>query len=387
MKTLISILGSTGSVGKNTLEIVSKKKNHLKPFIFSANKNFKLICKQIIEFKPKFFVVNDKKIFLRVSKKFINSKVKILNNYNDIKLISGKCITVSAIPGIAGLDPILKLIKYSDKVLIANKESIICGWDLIKKEAYKKKTKLIPIDSEHYSILKLLEHQKLEQIEKIYITASGGPFLNYKPKQLKKVNFKKALKHPKWKMGKKISIDSSTLMNKIFEVVEAQKLFNLPYDKIEIIVHPNSLVHAIMELKNGLKKFIFHDTSMKIPLANAIFDDKIRIDDIIEKKEKIVYQDLIFRKVDKKIFPCVNLIKKMNEYPSTGIIVNASNEVLVEHFLRQKIGFLDIYKIIIRILKDAKYKKYAIRIPKNINQIYPIDLWARNLTLKKIYKK
>ncbi len=387
MKTLISILGSTGSVGKNTLEIVSKKKNLLKPFIFSANKNFKLICKQIIEFKPKFFVVNDKKIFLKVSKKFVNSKVKILNNYNDIKLTSGKCITVSAIPGIAGLDPILKLIKYSDKVLIANKESIICGWDLIKKEAYKKKTKLIPIDSEHYSILKLLEHQKLEQIEKIYITASGGPFLNYKPKQLKKVNFKKALKHPKWKMGKKISIDSSTLMNKVFEVVEAQKLFNLPYDKIEIIVHPNSLVHAIMELKNGLKKFIFHDTSMKIPLANAIFDDKIRIDDIIKKKEKIVYQDLIFRKVDKKIFPCVNLIKKMNEYPSTGIIINASNEVLVEHFLRQKIGFLDIYKIIIRILKDAKYKKYAIRSPKNIKQIYLIDLWARNLTLKKIYKK
>lgn len=387
MKTLISILGSTGSVGKNTLEVVSKKKNLLKPFIFSANKNFKLICKQIIEFKPKFFVVNDKKIFLKVSKKFVNSKVKILNNYNDIKLTSGKCITVSAIPGIAGLDPILKLIKYSDKVLIANKESIICGWDLIKKEAYKKKTKLIPIDSEHYSILKLLEHQKLEQIEKIYITASGGPFLNYKPKQLKKVNFKKALKHPKWKMGKKISIDSSTLMNKVFEVVEAQKLFNLPYDKIEIIVHPNSLVHAIMELKNGLKKFIFHDTSMKIPLANAIFDDKIRIDDIIKKKEKIVYQDLIFRKVDKKIFPCVNLIKKMNEYPSTGIIINASNEVLVEHFLRQKIGFLDIYKIIIRILKDAKYKKYAIRSPKNINQIYLIDLWARNLTLKKIYKK
>ena len=161
MKTLISILGSTGSVGKNTLEVVSKKKNLLKPFIFSANKNFKLICKQIIEFKPKFFVVNDKKIFLKVSKKFVNSKVKILNNYNDIKLTSGKCITVSAIPGIAGLDPILKLIKYSGKVLIANKESIICGWDLIKKEAYKKKTKLIPIDSEHYSILKLLEHQKL----------------------------------------------------------------------------------------------------------------------------------------------------------------------------------------------------------------------------------
>ena len=386
MKTLISILGSTGSVGLNTLEIIKKKKNFFKPFIFSANKNYKLICKQIDKFKPLYFVINDKKVFQKVSKKFAKSKVKILNNYENISLLKNKCITVSAIPGIAGLSPILRLISHSKKVLIANKEAVICGWELIHKKAISNRTKIIPIDSEHYSILKLLETHKLTEIHKLYITASGGPFLNYKPKQLKKVTTKQALKHPKWKMGKKITIDSSTLMNKIFEVVEAQKIFNIPYDKIDILIHPNSLVHAILKLKNGLIKFIYHETSMKIPLANAIFDGGLNIEDFIKEKKINKIENLFFRKVNKNIFPCIALKKKMNQYPSTGIIVNASNEVLVDQFLKKKIHFLDIYKIIMMILKDDKYKKYAIRNPKNIDQIHQIDLWARNLTLKKIYK-
>ena len=187
-------------------------------------------------------------------------------------------------------------------------------------------------------------------------------------------------------MGRKISIDSSTLLNKIFELVEAHVLFKIPYKKLDILIHPNSLVHAILELKNGIKKFIYHDTSMKIPLVNAIFDGKVDIDEFVKKKKNLNFQDLVFRKVNKRIFPSINLKKKLGLYPSTGIIINASNEVLVDHFLKQKIHFLDISKIIMAILKDAKYKKYAIRKPKNINQIYQIDLWARNLTLKKILK-
>ena len=278
MKQLISILGSTGSVGLNTLEIIDKKKLFFKPFIFSANKNYNLICKQIIKYKPNFFIINDKKIFKKVKKKFTNNKVKILKNYDNLETKINSSLTISAIPGIAGLEPVLKLMKYSKKVLLANKEAIICGWDLIQNASKKNKTKLIPVDSEHYSILKLLENVKIDSVKKIYLTASGGPFLNYHPKQLRNVKIAQALKHPKWKMGRKISIDSSTLMNKIFEVVEAQKIFNIPYEKLEIIIHPNSLVHAILDLKNGLKKFIFHETSMKIPLANAIFDGKLDIE-------------------------------------------------------------------------------------------------------------
>ncbi len=386
MKKFISILGSTGSVGINTLKIISKKKNYFKPLIFSANKNFKLISHQIIKFKPVYFVINDKKTFLQVSKKFKKYKVKILNNYNNInpKFISN--ITISAIPGIAGLLPILRLLKFSDKILLANKEAIICGWDLIKKKARKHKTKIIPIDSEHYSILKLLDNHKIEDIKKIYITASGGPFLNFTLNQLKKVKLKHALKHPKWKMGKKITIDSSTLMNKTFEVVEAQKIFNLPLNLIDILIHPNSLVHAILELKNGLKKFIYHDTSMIIPLANAIFDGQLEIDNFYKDKKKLEIENLVFNKVDKKKFPSINLIKTMNQFPSAPIIVNASNEILVDHFLNKKIQFLDINKIIMGVLKDGNFKKNAIKKPKNIKQIYQVDNWARTKTFEKIKK-
>ena len=187
--------------------------------------------------------------------------------------------------------------------------------------------------------------------------------------------------------GKKISIDSATLMNKIFEVLEAHKLFNIPYSKLDILIHPNSLVHAIIKLKNGLTKLLYHETSMKIPLANAIFDGNLKIDDFIKIKKNKTFHNLYFNKINKNIFPSINLKDKMIQYPSTGIIVNASNEVLVDQFLRKKIHFTDITKIIMANLKDANYRKYAIRKPKNINQIYQIDLWARNLTLKKIYKK
>ena len=389
MKQTISILGSTGSVGLSTLSIVDKKKKYFKPFLLSANKNYKLIAKQIKKYKPIFFVITDAEIFKKTKQKFKNNKIKILNNFNSLKLKKKSDITISAIPGIAGLQPTIAMIKLSKKVLIANKESIICGWNLIKKTSQKNKTKIVPIDSEHFSILKLLENHTLEDIKKIYITASGGPFLNYKPHQFKKITPKDALNHPKWKMGKKITIDSSTLMNKILELIEAEKLFNIPNNKLDILIHPNSLVHAIIELKNGLTKFIYHQTSMVIPLANAIFDGNLNIDDFYKKKKKAhtnIIENLIFKKVDHKIFPIIKLKDSVNKHPSTSIIINASNEILVDHFLRKKMPFSYIFKIIMIILNDKNYKKYAIKNPKNLIQINKIDNWARAKTLEKIKK-
>ena len=279
------------------------------------------------------------------------------------------------------------MIKSSKKVLIANKESIICGWNLIKINAQKNKTKIIPVDSEHFSILKLLESHKLNEINKVYITASGGPFLKFKSHEFKKIKPKDALKHPKWKMGKKISIDSSTLMNKILELIEAQKLFNIPNEKLDILIHPNSLVHAIVELKNGLVKLIYHQTTMIIPLANAIFDGDLNIKDfynINKQKSNSILENLSFKNVNKKTFPIINIKKRVNEYPSTSIIINAANEILVDQFLRKKIPFLSISKTIMDILNDRNYKKYAIRRPKNINDIDKIDNWTRKAILKKI---
>jgi len=386
MKKFISILGSTGSVGLTTLSIIDKKRNLFKPYLFSANKNYSLIIAQIKKYNPNYFIINDIKTFKKIKEKFKNSKTKILNNFDLINSTKKSDITISAIPGIAGLEPTIILIKSSKKILIANKESVICGWNIIKKLASKHRTKIIPIDSEHFSIYKLLKNHKFNEIKKIFITASGGPFVGYKIKQLKNINPKKALKHPKWKMGQKISIDSATLMNKILEIIEAKKIFEIPDKKIDILIHPESLVHAIVQFKNGLTKMIYHETSMIIPIVNAIFDGKLNIEDFYKDKTKRKnnFQNLSFKKVSKENFPMIALKSKINEYPSTPIIINASNEVLVDHFLRKNMPFLSIFKIIMSILKDRNYKKYAIRKAYNFNQIKKIDQWSRTITLKKI---
>ena len=388
MKKLLSILGSTGSIGLTTLNIIDKKKNYFKPFIFSANKNYKSICKQIVKYRPKYFVINDYKVFKKVKNRFKNIKnIKILNDFNLIKLNKKTDVTITAIPGIEGLKPTILAIKFSKKILIANKESIICGWDLIKKNIKKYKTKVIPIDSEHFSIFKLLQKVNPKDIKKIYITASGGPFLNFKLNNLKGIKPNQAIKHPKWKMGKKISIDSATLMNKVLEVIEAQKIFNISKNKIGVLIHPESLIHAFIEFKNGLTYFIYHETSMTIPIANAIFDSNVEIKKYLKidqfNFEKNI-KNMTFRNVDSKLFPSIKLIKEINKFPSTSIIVNAANEILVDQFLRKNIEFLSILRTIKTILNDRNYKKYAIRKPQNINQITEIDHWARKLTLKKL---
>ncbi len=384
MKKNISILGSTGSVGLSTLKIIERKKEYFRIILLAANNNYKLICKQIKKYGPKYFIINNLRVYEKVKKKFENKKIKILHDFKQLNLRKLD-ISVAAIPGIAGLEPTLMFIKHSKKILIANKESVICGWHLMKKIATKNKTTIIPVDSEHYSIFKLIKHLQQKEIEKIYITASGGPFLNYKKQQMQKITPQEALKHPKWKMGKKITIDSSTLMNKILELIEAQKLFDLPNNKLDIVIHPNSLVHAIIKKRNGLTTFIYHDTSMIIPLANAIFDGKLNIKEFYKtEKKKNKLENLVFDKVDKRIFPVINLKNRANEYPSTSIIINAANEILVELFLDKKIPFLSISKTILKILNDRNYKKYAIRKPKNIHEITKIDKWTRENIKKKL---
>ena len=388
MKT-ISILGSTGSIGINSLKIIKKKKNLFTINILAANKNYKLICKQIVQFKPKIFIINDLKVQKKIKKKFKKNIVKIISE-TDLKKFKYKKsdITITAIPGIAGLNLTIELIKTSKKILIANKESIICGWDLIKKIAQKNKTRIIPVDSEHFSIFKLLENEPKNNIKKIYLTASGGPFLKYKLSSMKNVTPKLALKHPKWQMGKKISIDSATLMNKLLEVIEAHKLFSIDVKKLEIVVHPESLIHAIIELKNGLYKFIYHETTMIIPIANAIFEEKLNILDFIKpklnNKKPIFFKNFNFLNVDKKKFPIINLKPIITEYYSTPIIINAANEILVDQFLKKKIPFNSFYKYIMMVLKDKNYKKYAIKEPKKVSEIFQIDQWSRNITYQKL---
>tara|TARA_Y100001960_G_scaffold320221_1_gene392765 strand:- start:409 stop:1290 length:882 start_codon:yes stop_codon:yes gene_type:complete len=288
---------------------------------------------------------------------------------------------MSAIVGIAGLQPTIDAIKISKIVAIANKETIICAWEILKKIIKKYNTKILPIDSEHFSIMELTNNVSDDEVEEIIITASGGPFLNLPIQKLKKVKPKQAINHPKWSMGKKISIDSANLMNKVFEVIEASKIFQFDKNKYRIMIHPQSYVHSIIRYKNGLIKMILYNTDMKIPISNTLYGKKNKILNIKKISAKTL-NDLNFQDINLKKFPSLKLIKKCLNYGTlTPTIVNASNEVLVDMFLSQKIGFLDIVGTIDKIFKDKDFKKYAKRVPYSINDIKMTDNWARLKTI------
>ena len=266
MKKKIAILGSTGSIGENTLKIIKKDKKNFEVNLLTTNKNINKIFKQAKEFKVRSIIISDISSYKKAKIRFKKSRINIYNNFDHLnKILRFKNdIIMSSITGLNGLSPTLKSIKYTKKILIANKESIICGWNLINKELKKYKTSFIPVDSEHFSIWSLLQNYNSNDIDKIFITASGGPFLKLPKKQFSNISIKKALNHPNWRMGKKITIDSATLMNKVFEVIEAKNIFNLDYSKISILTHPKSYLHAITKFKNGLTKLLLRSEERRV---------------------------------------------------------------------------------------------------------------------------
>ena len=274
-----------------------------------------------------------------------------------------------AISGFQGLKPTLDIIKYTKTIAIANKESIICGWNLIKKDLKKYKTNFIPVDSEHFSIWSLIHNDKKNNFEKIYITASGGPFRKFPLRKFKNITIKDALKHPNWSMGKKISIDSATMMNKVFEVIEAKKIFNLKYNQLEILVHPKSYLHAIVKFDNGLSKLLVHDTNMRIPIFNSIYNNSEK--KIKSKKINIeILNNLDLKKIDNIRFPVVNIINKLHEKNSLfETIIVSANDKLVSHFLTNKINFIDISNILLRICSLPEFNKFKLIEPKNVDEI------------------
>jgi len=387
-KKTIAILGSTGSIGQSTLEIIKKSKEFKVELLF-ANKNYFKIIKQIKVFKPSIAIINNRNTFLKIKKKYQNKSLVVLNNISHIQNHLRKIdVTVSAIPGIAGLEPTVLFTKISRKILLANKEAIICGWHLIKKNSIKYKTELVPIDSEHFSINTLLKNYSSNQVEKIYITASGGPFLKLNIKKFKNIKPKDAIKHPKWSMGKKISVDSATLMNKVLEITEALKLFPFSLKQYEIIIHPNSLIHAIIKLKNGTSLFLYHIPDMKIPIGNALLKD-FNYEQFFKPKNTTYnkIKSLDFLPLDKKKFPSVSLISEMNSRKSSSIIINAANEIFVGEFLQNNIDFNDIVSYLKLVLRDKSYIKTSNLSADSIKNIYIIDNWARTTAYKIIERK
>ena len=384
MKTKIAILGSTGSIGKTLLDIIRKDHKNFEIILLTADKNYKLLLKQAREFKVKNLIITNKKKFDLIKNNSIKLNLNIYNNFvNFSKIFTNKVdYTMSSITGINGLEPTLKIIKYSKRIAIANKESIICGWNLINKELKKNNTDFIPVDSEHFSLWYGIQNLDINKIERIFLTASGGPFNNLPLNKFKNITIAQALKHPNWKMGKKISIDSATMINKIYEVIEAKNIFNSSYKKIEILIHPNSYVHAILKFDTGITKIIAHDTTMRVPIFNTLYSD----DNKKLKSKKIdidKLNNLDLKKINIKRYPMIRLLNLLpSKHSLFETVVVSANDTLVQLFLENKIKFIDIQKKLFKIINKKQFINYKNKSPKTIRDIVELNNYVRLKTLE-----
>jgi len=380
MKKKIVILGSTGSIGKILVNLISKDKKNFDVKFLSANKNYKNLLNQAKLLNVKNLIITDKKSYLLLSRLNKNKKINIYNDFNSVKKIIPTKVDycMCAISGLAGLQPTYEMIKYTKTLAIANKESIICGWNLIKKEIKKNKTKFIPVDSEHFSAWFGLNLINKNKISSIYLTASGGPLLNTPLKNFQNIKVSQALNHPNWRMGKKISIDSATMMNKVFEVIEAKNIFEIPFNKIKILIHQNSYVHAIIKLNNGLIKIIAHDTNMNIPIFNTLYLNTNKM--INNSKLNInLLNNLNFKKVDKLRFPLVKVLNKLDDKPSLfETVLVAANDELVNMYLKGKIKFTDIHKNLFKFLNRKEFMKFNKIQPNKIDEIIELSYYVRS---------
>ena len=380
MKKKIAILGSTGSIGKTLLNIIDENKEIFQVKLLSANKNYKNVLKQALKFKVKNIIIHDLKTFKKNKNLFLKKKINVFNNINDFK--KSKKIrfdyTMIGIIGFFGLRPTLDVIEITKKIAIANKESIICGWNLIKKKLKKSKTEFLPIDSEHFSINELIENKNKDDIQKIYLTASGGPFLKKKIINNKKIKISDAIKHPTWRMGKKISIDSATLINKVYEVIEAKKIFDIDYSKLDILIQPTSYVHSIVEFYGGTTHYLTHKPSMKIPIFNSIMSNSKNRKKIITKIDHKLMNDLNITEVPLNKFPIKKILKILPKKDSLFETVLVSvNDTLVDLFLKKKIHFHQIHSNLYKILTLKKFSVYKKKTPKNIGEIKDLYEFVR----------
>ena len=378
MKKKIAILGSTGSIGKSTISIIEKDKQNFETILLTTHKNIKELSKQVKNLNVKNVIITDKKSFDNFKNKNQNKTLRIFNNYKNLNKIIKKKLdySMSSISGLAGLEPTLKIISKTKTIAIANKESIICGWNLIQRELNKFKTSFIPVDSEHFSIWSLINQNNYNSVDKIFITASGGPFLKWPIKKIMKATPNKALKHPNWSMGKKISIDSATMMNKVFEIIEAKNIFNLKYNDLSILTHPQSFVHAIIKFKNGLIKIIAHKTSMEIPIFNTLYSNS----KILKTNElDIKYiNNLEFFKLDIKKYPVVKILNDLpNKSSLFETVIVSANDQLVDLYLRNKINFTKISNTMLKIIKLREFIKYKKNHPKSVQEIINLSTYVR----------
>ncbi len=381
MRKKIVILGSTGSIGQQTLEVIQKHTNEFEVVGLSGWENIRLLKEQIRFFKPKIVVVKNGDVAKRLKREINNlNNVKILwgtDGLIEISILEEVDVTVVAITGIASLIPTFEAVKKGKKIALASKEAMVVAGELLIKEAKLSSAKIIPIDSEHSAILQCLKNEQKDSVEKIILTASGGALYNFTETALKNVSVEDALNHPTWKMGNKVTIDSATLMNKGLEVIEARWFFNIPANKIEIVIHPQSYLHSMVQFIDGTIIAQIGEHDMKIPIQYALFYPN-RISNNFSRLELTKVGQLTFKKPNFNKFPCINLAYHALETGGTmPAVLNGANEIAVNAFLNSKISFSAIPLIIQNTMKEHKPKYNP-----NINDILDADYWARERALK-----
>ncbi|MTI69995.1 MAG: 1-deoxy-D-xylulose-5-phosphate reductoisomerase [Firmicutes bacterium] len=377
----ISILGSTGSIGTQALDVI-RNSNEYNVVGLSANRNIDLIEKQALEFKPKIVCLADKEKAKILKKRLNNKDINVLAGMEGmIELAKEETtdILLTSVVGMIGLKPTLAAIESKKTIALANKETLVTAGSIVMQKAKENDVDIIPVDSEHSAIFQSLRSGRPNEVKKLILTASGGPFLNREKKYLKTVTPKDALKHPNWDMGSKISIDSATLMNKGLEVIEARWLFDMSIEKIDVVVHPQSIIHSMVEFIDGNIIAQLGNSDMRIPIQYALTHPK-RLKNNLKSLDLVELGKLTFQSPDYNTFPCLNLaLNSIKEGGTMPAVLNAANEVAVEYFLNHKIKIMDIPNLIEKTLNKHK----NIKKP-TIDDIIESDKWARSIIKSKL---
>lgn len=375
----LSILGSTGSIGTQSLEIVKDNPDKVKVVGLTTNENIDLLEQQILLFQPKVVAVMNIEKANELHRR-LNGKTEVLSGLNGLCAVASlddADITLTAVSGMIGLLPTLEAIDKGKDIALANKETLVSGGHIVMERAREKNVNIYPVDSEHSAIFQCLMGNSQKEINKIILTASGGPFRGYSLDDLKKVTVEKALKHPNWSMGRKISIDSATLMNKGLEVIEAKWLFDLEVDQIEVVIHPQSIVHSAVEFADHGTLAQMGYPDMKVPIQLALFYPT-RVANKLESLNLAQLSSLTFEKPDKEVFKCLGLaFESIKIGGSMPTVLNAANEIAVAAFLSKKIDFLQIPQIVEQVME-----KHDVIYDLDLDKLLQIDQWARAVAVE-----
>lgn len=374
MAKRISILGSTGSIGCQTLDVIKDYPEEFQVLALTGRKNVSLLAQQVKTFQPELAVLTDPEAARQLSRLLHGQTTRVLAGEEGLLAAAtypGTDLLVTAVVGFAGLKPTLAAIDAGIDIALANKETLVTAGSIVMQRARERKVDIIPIDSEHSAIFQCLQGNEPGDLQRIMLTASGGPFRNYSKEELAGVSPEQALKHPNWSMGAKITVDSATMMNKGLEVLEAHWLFPLPLTSIEVLVHPQSIVHSLIEFKDGSILAQLGPPDMRFPILYALTYPERWSNNL--PKLDLVGRELAFTAPDLERFPCLAYAYEAGEKGGTmPTVVNAANEMAVAAFLQKKIGFLDIPRVIRQVMD-----LHQVRKNPDLDAIFSADTWAR----------